>query len=209
MATRHAPIRLYLVTDRTLTKGRRLVDVVAAAVQGGVDAVQLREKDLSARELVELARALLPICRQHGARLLVNDRIDIALATGADGVHLPASSFSCRDARELVGDAMLIGVSTHSPGEVEAAANGGADFVVLGPICATPSKAAFGAPLGTDALTAACSRTTVPVLGIGGIDEANAFAVVRAGATGIAVVRALCAASDPQQTAKNLRSMLR
>ncbi|HUI24903.1 MAG TPA: thiamine phosphate synthase [Candidatus Kryptonia bacterium] len=209
MAGRHAPIRLYLVTDRSQTNGRPLVDVVAAAVRGGVDAVQLREKDLPTRALLELARRLLPVCRQHGARLLINDRIDVALAAGADGVHLPATSFACRDARRLVGRNLLIGVSTHSIADIEAAAEAGADFVVLGPIYATPSKAAFGAPLGAEMLAAASRRAALPVLAIGGIDATNAASIMRSGAAGIAVVRAVCAAADPQQNAINLRATLR
>jgi len=205
VATAHAPIRLYLITDRTQTAGRPLIDVVEAALHGGVDAVQVREKDLDARARLELARALLPICRRHGARLLINDRVDVALAAGADGVHLPATSFACADARRLVGDRLLIGVSTHAVGEIEAAARDGADFAVLGPIYATPSKAAYGAPLGLARLAEARQRVVLPVLAIGGIDADDVAAVRQAGATGIAVVRAICSAADPTRAARVLR----
>jgi len=149
------------------------------------------------------------VCHQHGARLLINDRVDVALAAGADGVHLPATSFACGDARRLIGDERLIGVSTHSVAEVAAAAQSGADFVVLGPIYATPSKVSLGQPLGTAVLAAATRRAAVPVLAIGGIDAVNAAAVMQCGATGIAVVRALCASPDPRRAAINLRAALR
>jgi thiamine-phosphate pyrophosphorylase len=179
--------------------------VVAAAVRGGVDAVQLREKDLSARALAELARALLPLCRRHGARLLISDRIDVALAVNADGVHLPAASFSVADARRLLGN-RLIGVSTHSVRDVQAAV--GADFVVLGPIYATPSKAEFGAPLGLAVLAEATGCATMPVLALGGITPARVASVRAHGAAGIAAVRAVCGASDPAAAASSLRAAL-
>lgn len=202
-----SPIRLYLITDRIGTGGRSLLDVVTAALRGGVDAVQLREKDLAARELAELARSLLPLCRQYGARLLINDRVDVALAVEADGVHLPSSSFTCSDARRLLGD-RLIGVSTHSVAEVETAARQDADFVVLGPIYATPSKAAFGPPLGTAALAEAARRVSIPVLAIGGIDAERLREVRQTQAAGVAVVRAICSARDPKAAAAQLRAEL-
>lgn len=203
-----SPIRLYLITDRTGTGGRSLLDVVAAALHGGVDAVQLREKDLGARELAEIARSLLPLCRKHAARLLINDRIDVALAVEADGVHLPSSSFACSDARRLLGD-RLIGISTHSVAEVETAARQDADFAVLGPIYATPSKAAFGPPLGTAVLAEAARRVSIPVLAIGGVDADRVREVRRAQAAGVSVVRAICGAGDPQAAAAQLRAELK
>ncbi len=200
------PIRLYLITDRRQTGGRSLPEVVEAALRGGVDAVQLREKDLPARELAELARRLLQICRRRGARLLINDRIDVALAVGADGVHLPSASFTCGDARRLLAD-RLVGVSTHSAAEVETAAGEGADFVVLGPIRATPSKLAYGSPLGMEVLAAA-RRAAIPVLALGGMDAEHVEGALRAGAAGVAVVRAVCAAADPAAAAARLCAKL-
>jgi thiamine-phosphate pyrophosphorylase len=205
---RHPHIRLYLVTDRTQTYGRPLIEVVEAALRGGVDAVQLREKDLPAQELVALARGILPLCRQHGARLLINDRIDLALAVGADGVHLPAASFTSADARRILGDNLLIGVSTHSIIEVEEAQRGGADFAVLGPIYATPSKAVYGEPLGLEALAQATRRTTIPVIAIGGIDVSRIPEVRQGGAAGVAVVRAICGAPSPREAAARLRALM-
>ncbi|HVM95251.1 MAG TPA: thiamine phosphate synthase [Candidatus Acidoferrales bacterium] len=196
--------RLYLVTDRRNTGGRDLLDVVAEALAGGVDAVQLREKDLTTRELVELGRALNELCRPHRASLLINDRIDVALAIGAAGVHLPANSFPPRDARALLGPDALIGCSTHSLDEAQSVA-GAANFVVFGPIFDTPSKRNLGAPLGLESLAGACKALRVPIVAIGGIEPRNVERVKGCGVAGVAVIRALLAAEDPRATAQVLR----
>ena len=195
---------VYLVTDRRQTGGRDLEPVVEAALRGGVRAVQLRERDLSTRDLLALATRLRALTSRHGALLLVNDRIDVALACGADGVHLPASSFAVRDARALLGPRRLIGVSTHHPNEVAAAAESGADFVVFGPVHDTPSKRPYGPPLGLAALRRAAAEASIPVYAIGGIDAAGAAEARRSGAAGVAVVRAILAAADPAAVAAQL-----
>jgi len=200
--------RLYLVTDRTRTGGRPLPEVVEAAVRGGVDAVQLREKDLPAGALFELARELRRRCTRHGVRLLINDRIDVALAVGADGVHLPVDSFAAGDARALVGPGRLIGVSTHSLEQAQRASAAGADFVVFGPVFATPSKRPFGPPLGLEALAQAAGAVSVPVFAIGGVTAARADAVCRHGAHGIAAIAAVLEATDPTAAARALRRAL-
>jgi thiamine-phosphate pyrophosphorylase len=197
--------RLYLVTERHRTAGRPLLDVVEHALQGGVDAVQLREKDLTARELVELGTRLRELCNRHRARLLINDRIDVALAVGADGVHLPANSFNPRDARGLLGPDALIGVSTHSLAEARAAQDAGADFIVFGPVFDTPSKRAFGAPVGLEALAEVTRAVSRPVVAIGGITTEQMPAVRAHGARGIAVISAILAAPDPRGAARMLR----
>jgi len=202
------PFRLYLVTDRTRTGGRPLPEVVEAAVRGGVDAVQLREKDLPAGALFELARELRRRCTRHGVRLLINDRIDVALAVGADGVHLPVDSFAAGDARALVGPGRLIGVSTHSLEQAQRASAAGADFVVFGPVFATPSKRPFGPPLGLEALAQAAGAVSVPVFAIGGVTVARADAVCRHGAHGIAAIAAVLEATDPTAAARALRRAL-
>lgn len=181
-----------------------LVDVVEAALAGGADAVQLREKDLGAHDLYELAMALRPLCSRFGAKLLVNDRIDVARAVGADGVHLPALSFSATDARQLIGAGRLVGVSTHARTEAEAAARAGADYVIVGPVFPTPSKAGFGPPLGLAALRDTASALPVPVIGIGGITAANVADVLRAGAAGVAVIREILQHPDPAAAARRL-----
>jgi len=196
--------RLCLVTDRHATGGRDLLDVVTAALRGGVDAVQLREKDLGARELLALAREVRAICTQHDAKLLINDRIDVALACGADGVQLPTNSFSVADARHLLGRGSLIGCSTHSIDEATAAAAQGADFVVFGPVFDTPAKRAYGKPVGLDALQAVTRAVAVPVLAIGGITAHNAPSVRACGATGIAAIGAFFGAASPETAARAL-----
>jgi len=196
---------VYLVTDRAQTNGRPLLDVVTAALRGGVGAVQLRERGLETRALLELAIALRQATRAVGAALLINDRIDVALACDADGVHLPGHSFAVADARALLGPRRLIGVSTHHPDEVAAAAAAGADFAVFGPIFATPSKATYGAPQGLDALARARRAAALPLFAIGGVDADTAAAVRDAGADGVAVIRAVLAAPDPAAAARALR----
>lgn len=195
-------LRLYLVTDRKNTGGRPLTDVVEAALRGGVGAVQLREKDLAARELCELAVALRPICSRYNAALLINDRIDVALAANADGVHLPVDSFRSDDARRLLGPDKLIGASTHSVDEAGAAAMAGADFVVFGPLFDTASKRAYGKPLGVDAVDEVVRRVSVPVLGIGGISSERAASVCARGGAGVAAISGILQAADPEAAAR-------
>ena len=203
-----SPFRLYLVTDRTRTAGRALIEMIERALAGGVDAVQLREKDLPANELVDLAQRLLPLCRRHSARLLINDHVDVALAVGADGVHLPADSFAPADARRLLGANALIGVSTHSLAAARAAAAGGADFVVFGPIFDTPSKRGYGTPFGLEALAEVTRSVRLPVLAIGGLTSARVAGVRQRGASGVAVVAAISEADDPTAAAAALRAAL-
>ena len=194
--------RLYFVTDRKQTADRPLVDVVHAALDGGVRAVQLREKDLEGRELYELAEQLRALTLRYQARLLISDRIDIALATEADGVHLGQSSFPVVEARQLLGPDKLIGVSTHSRHEI--AASEGADFIIFGPVYYTPSKAAYGEPQGLHRLREAVQQSTVPVFAIGGIKAERVAEVLETGAHGIAVISAVSAASEPAQAAREL-----
>ena len=201
--------RLYLVTDRTQTAGRSLVEAVSAAIAGGVGLVQLREKDLPAGALYALARELQPICRRAGVRLLINDRVDIALAADADGVHLPANSLSPADARRLLGPARVIGVSAHGVADAQAAAAGGADFVVIGPVFDTPSKQRYGPPLGLDALRAAAAAVRVPVFAIGGATPERVADLRAAGAYGVAAIAALLNVSSPAAAARAFDTGLR
>jgi thiamine-phosphate pyrophosphorylase len=195
------PPRLVLVTDRHATAGRDLVDVVAAALDAGLPAVQVREKDLPGRGLLALAERLRVLTARAGALLLVNDRIDVAVAVGADGVHLGGGSLPADVARRLLPPGALIGVSTHAPAE---AAGATADFVFFGPVYATPSKAAFGPPQGVAALRQAAAAARVPVLAIGGVTAASVPATRAAGATGVAVIRAILAADDPALATRSL-----
>src|SRR5437879_5942047 len=158
---------LYLVTDRHQTCGRPLQDVVSAALRAGVRAVQLREKDLPTRPLLALARELTDLARSYDARMLVNDRVDVCLAAGSDGTHLPAAGLRPAPARRVLGPDRLIGVSAHSADEAARAETDGADFIVLGPIFATPSKRGFGPPIGLGELEGARLRCGGPRVGRG------------------------------------------
>ena len=195
---------MYLITDRAQTAGRPLLEVVASALRGGIRAVQLRERELATRELLALAESLRALTRQHGAALLVNDRVDVALACDADGVHLPARSFAVADARRLLGAQRLIGVSTHAPAELSAADAAGADFAVFGPLYDTPSKRTYGSALGPAALADARRATARPLFAIGGVDLERVADVHTHGADGVAVIRAVLAAADPAAAAAAL-----
>ncbi|GIW43692.1 MAG: putative thiamine-phosphate synthase [Candidatus Binatia bacterium] len=200
--------RLYLITDRHQTRGRPLLEVVEAALRGGVEAVQLREKDLPGGAMYELACALRPLCERHGAALLINDRVDIAAAVRAHGVHLPVRSFHVAEARAVLGPEALIGCSCHDLTEAMTAARRGADFVVCGPVFSTPSKERFGPPMGTELLAQVCREVPAPVLAIGGITPANVVRVRQAGARGVAVIRAILDAPDPTVAARELATAL-
>ncbi len=180
--------------------------VVEAALEGGVRAVQLREKDLSGRDLYLLARDLRDLTRRYGALLLVNDRIDVALAVEADGVHLGQDSFPVAEARRLLGPQKLIGASTHSLEEIRASQ--GADFIVFGPVYFTPSKAAYGEPQGVGRLQEAVSQSPCPVFAIGGIAAERVPEVCAAGAHGIALISAILASANPKEAAQGLLAAL-
>ena len=195
---------LYIVTDRSQTRGRTLDAVIVAALQGGAKAIQLREKDLSVRDLYELAQRLLPLVHSRRAALLVNDRIDLALTLPLDGVHLAQTSLPPAEARHLLGAGRLIGVSCHTLKEAIEAQQGGADFIVLGPLFATPSKGTYGPPVGLQRLREIRRQLRLPILGIGGITVANAADVIAAGANGVAAISAVMAADDPEQAVRGL-----
>jgi len=198
--------RLYFVTDRKQTGGRPLVDVVHAALDGGVRAIQLREKDLEGGELYHLASELRNLTDRYSAQLLINDRLDVALAVDADGVQLGQSSFPVTTVRQLLGSEKLIGVSTHSAAEIEAARE--ADFILFGPVYFTPSKAAYGDPQGVERLRQVVSQSLVPVIAIGGIKREHIPEVLATGAHGIGVITAITAAPDPAQATCELLTLL-
>ncbi len=198
---------LLVVTDRHATGGRPLVDVVRAALEGGARLVQLREKDLDGGPLLGLAEELVREARRFDARVLVNDRIDVALAAGAAGVVLPADSFPTEAARRLLGPQALLSRSTHSPDEAEHAAREGCDFALFGPVFPTPSKATYGAPQGIERLSEAC-RAPLPVYAVGGVTAANAAAARRAGAAGVALIREVMSANDPRRATAALLAVL-
>lgn len=192
--------KLYLITDRKQTyKQRRLFDTVKELLQAGIRMVQLREKDLSAAELYPLARDLRLLTHKYNALLLINDRIDIAQAVGADGVHLGGHSLPIKKTREILGSKALIGVSTHSALEAESAQNQGADFITYGPVFFTPSKAPFGPPVGVNSLQTVCNCCKIPVYALGGVKIDNTVEIMNSGAYGVSMISALLSAPDPNQ----------
>lgn len=198
--------RVYLITDRRQVPGDDIMKVVAGALDGGIRAVQLREKDLPGKELYRLADRMRKLTAGYGARLFVNDRVDVAMAVGADGVHLGGSSIPASVARRLLGEGALIGCSTHNARELREAVEQGADFATFGPVYPTPSKAAYGPPVGVIALAKACRETAIPVFALGGVKKENAGEAIGAGAFGIALISGVVAAADPRGAAAELVS---
>jgi thiamine-phosphate pyrophosphorylase len=201
-------LRLYLVTDPVLAGGRGVVDTVKAAIEGGVTMVQLRDPKASTRAFVAEARMLKSILAPRGIPLLINDRVDVALAAGADGVHVGQSDMDPADVRRLVGPKMIIGLSVGSPAEFAASAGsfGAVDYFGTGPVKATATKSDAGTAIGTAGLAAVVGMTDLPVVAIGGIGLGDVAGVFAAGAKGIAVVSAIMAAADPGAAARDLRN---
>ena len=198
--------RLILVSDRAQcgsplgddkrSRRDRLLEAIDIACKAGIKVVQLREKDLDSRDLLSLAGDLRRLTEPHHCRLLINDRVDIALATKSDGVHCPESGISPASARAILGDQALIGASCHSLERALSAVDAGADFVIFGPVYETPSKTGYGPPLGLEALHTVCRRVTTPVFAIGGIDPERSAECLDAGASGVAVISAVLASED-------------
>lgn len=205
-----ADYTLYLVTDGLLSRGRSSLEVVAAAIRGGVTMVQYREKGATTRAMIEEAGALLGLCRSGGVPLIINDRADVAVAVGADGLHVGQDDMPVALARRLIGDGGILGVSAGSPDEARRAAEEGADYIGASPIFATPTKPDATAPLGLEGLRALAASMRaagrrLPIVAIGGINEANAAAIIGAGAEGIAVVSAIVSAPDVEAASRSLR----
>ncbi len=193
---RDASSRLYLVTDRKLLPGEDLMPAVKDALDAGARLIQLREKDLPARRLLEIARGLRQLTAGYGARLFVNDRVDVALIAEADGVHLGQTGFGPGDARSIKKRGLLIGASAHGVEEARKAEDQGADFITLGPIYPTPSKLGYGAPLGLDMIRKAKEAVRIPIFAIGGIGRDRIRHAIDAGADGVALIRAVFASAD-------------
>ena len=199
---------LYLITDRKLTHGRDLVWVLERALDGGVKAVQLREKDLSGKELFTLAERVTRLCQRYNAQLFINDRVDVALAVDAAGVHLGEASIPVPAARSLLGAHRSIGVSTHSLDGARRAEQEGADFVVFGPVYFTPSKADLGVPQGIKALQIIVENISLAVYAIGGIKADNLLEAKSVGSRGVALISAIMSAEDPALAAKQIIALL-
>lgn len=199
----------YLITDRHQVPSGSLLDVCGAALRAGVRAIQLREKDLPTRPLLTLARELSELARPFGAHLVINDRIDLALVLGTRGVHLPVHGVSPSVARRLLGDNALIGSSAHSADEAMQAEAAGVDFVVLGPIYETPTKRAFGPPIGLEEFARARRRCGIPLFAIGGITPERVCEVRRAGAHGVAVVSSVMGADNVERVCSDFLKALK
>jgi thiamine-phosphate pyrophosphorylase len=202
-----ACLRLYLVTDQQSLRGRSLTDVVMQAVHGGVTCVQLREKSATTREFVTLACALNNVLKPLGVPLVINDRIDVALACGAQGVHLGQSDMPTELARQLLPAQVFIGLSVESLDDVRLAANQPVDYLGVSPIYTTPTKTDTAEPWGLDGLRRVRTMTDLPLVAIGGINMGNAAEVLAAGADSLAVVSALCSADDPCAAARALKAL--
>ena len=201
--------KLYLITDRKQTK-MPLPEAVRRACEGGVKAIQLREKDLPVRELLTLAQDVRGTTSAFGAKLFINDRVDIAVAVEADGVHLGRQSMPPQAVRMIesrTGKRLLIGVSAHTPAEAKDAENSGADFITYGPLFQTPSKKVFGAPVGLDSLKKVKNDIKIPMYGLGGIKRGSIKQVVRSGAYGISMISEIFAADDIEAKAREIVAM--
>lgn len=206
---KRSDLTLYLCTDRALSLGRPLIQAVEAAIKGGVTMVQLREKKASAGEFFALAKELLALTRPLGVPLIINDRLDIALAAGAEGLHIGQSDLPLKEARRIAGDDFIIGVSAAAPEDALEAERDGADYIGAGAVFPTGSKADVSAVIGLGGLRAICGAVKIPVAAIGGIGPGNAPAVMEAGASGVAVISAILSQPDIQEAASILRRCLR
>jgi thiamine-phosphate pyrophosphorylase len=193
--------RLCLVTDRGLSRGRSLVDVVSAAVQGGVTMVQLREKDASTREFLAEALALKTLLKPLGVPLIINDRVDIAQAIDADGVHVGQSDMPVEIVRHLIGPEKIIGLSITNQTQIEREDAKRSDYLGIGPLYLQTTKANASTPLGVEGFRALRALSFKPVMAIGGLNATNSAAVLEAGADGLAIVSAIVGADDPKAAA--------
>jgi len=201
-----APARLYLVCGAA-PDGSELPELLRGAIAGGVEIVQLREKQLADDELIAVANAARALCERLGALLIINDRPAVALEVGADGVHVGQEDMPVADVRELVGADMLIGLSTHSPEQIDAVDAELVDYIGVGPIHETPTKPGRAA-VGLELVRYAAAHAPVPFFAIGGLDAGNLQETIEAGAERVCVLRAIAAAADPESAARAIRSRL-
>jgi len=201
-------MELYIVTDRKASRGRDHMSMVRAALDGGADVIQLRDKDLSGRDLYALAREMASLVHASRARFIVNDRLDIALAAGADGVHLGQYDLPVAAARSLSPPSFIIGVSVGSVEEALAAERDGANYIALSPVFSTPTKDDAGPGHGLEVLREIKAAVKLPVIAIGGVNAGNVTEVVGAGADGVAVISAVLGADDVEAAARSMRELV-
>jgi thiamine-phosphate pyrophosphorylase len=201
-------LSLYLVTDETLADGRSMGQIVRSAIEGGVTAVQIREKTASTLRFVDNARTMRSITAEAGVSLIVNDRIDVALAVDADGVHVGQEDMPAAVARGLIGGDRILGVTASNAKQAREAARAGADYIGCSAVFGTPTKVDTGVPLGLRGLERLVSASPLPVVAIGGINPGNVRAVMGTGVVGVAVVSAIVAAADPRADAEQIRKIV-
>jgi thiamine-phosphate pyrophosphorylase len=206
--SRRFDLGVYLITDPVLCGPRGVVRVVEEAIAGGVTLVQLRDPDAKTGALVELARALAALLRPAGIPFIVNDRVDVALAVGADGVHVGQRDMCPSDVRRLIGPDAILGLSVTSPAQLASSDLTGVDYLGVGPICATRTKKDAATPIGVAGLRSVAALTALPIVAIGGIHAGNAEEIIEAGAEGVAVVSAICAAPEPRTATDALRQIV-
>ena len=199
---------LYVVLDRAAARGRSLEDVLAAVIDGGCRMVQLRDKEAPSGRVLPLAERLLARARRAGVKFIVNDRVDLAVALGADGVHLGQDDLPARLARPLLRPGMILGISTHDVAQARAARDAGADYVAVGAMFATTTKPDFRL-VGPGLVRKLRPDIRVPLVGIGGIPHDNVADVIRAGADGVAVISAVCGAPDPTAATRRFLEIIR
>lgn len=201
-------LSLYLVTDEELAGPRGVIETVRAAVAGGVTLVQLRDPHNNGRYQAETAEALLEILRPRGIPLIINDRVDVALAVGADGVHVGQSDLPAAAVRRLIGPDRILGLSVSKLDELGDSGVAEVDYLGAGPVHATPTKPDAAAPIGFDGLAALAAAAPVPVVAIGGLRQEHVAPALAAGAAGLAVVSAIMAAIDPERAAAELAATI-
>ena len=200
---------LYVVTDRLRTGEDRFLSILEDIVPEQGMMIQIREKDLDTRELLRFVEAVQQLAHPFRVPCLINDRVDLVLATEAAGVHLRADSMPTKEARQCLGDGYLIGKSIHSAEEALQSEQDGADFVVLGPVYETPSKQQYGPPLGTDVVREAVRHCAIPVYAIGGLTPSRVEQVMAAGAAGVAVISSISQAASPREAVTTYATQLR
>jgi thiamine-phosphate pyrophosphorylase len=201
-------VRILLISDRRVRPLDAFWPFLPAAAAAGLTDLMIREKDLAGGPLFAMTRGAVTRCRPLGVRVIVNDRVDVALAAGADGVHLGVAGIPVTDARRIAGGRLRVGASTHSLEEIRAAGAAGADEVTFGPVFETPSKAVYGPPVGVGALVRACGESAVPVLALGGISAARIELLRGTRLAGVAAISSILAADDPAQAVRELAAAL-
>ena len=204
-----ADLSLYLVTDRAMSKGCNIAWIVEEAVIGGVTMVQLREKACSTREFINLATQLKKILCKYNVPLIINDRADVALASGADGLHIGQSDMPWSMARKILGPGKIIGLSVENIDQVRDANNMDVDYIAISPVFSTDTKTDTNTPFGLEGITRVMATTKHPAVAIGGITISNTESIIRAGVNGVAVVSAICSADNPRQAATDLKNKIK